>query len=433
MGLIKAITGAVGGILADQWLEYFYCDSMDENVLVTKGEKKRGKRSSNTKDSDNIISNGSGIVVNEGQCMMIVEQGKVVEFCAEPGSFTYNNTTEPSIFYGSLGKNLLDTFKNIGKRFTYGGEPGNDQRVYYFNTKEIIGNKYGTPNPIPFRVCDQNIGLDIDIAIKCFGEYSYKISNPMLFYSNVCGNIEEDFTRDRIDSQLKSELITALQPAFGKISAMGIRYSALPGHTTEIAEALNEILSEKWSKDRGISVFSFGVSSVKASEEDEKMIKELQRDAAYRNPNMGAAHLVSAQAQAMKDAAKNESGMGAMAGFFGMNMAQNAGGANAQNLYAMRAQQQNAQPSAQSFNSWKCICGKDNVGKFCVECGAKKPETEWKCACGSINSTKFCPECGKTRPQGFKCDKCGWVPKDINNIPKFCPECGDKFDAEDIK
>lgn len=431
MGLIKAITGAVGGVLADQWLEYIYCDSLDENTLVTKGKKKAGKRSSNTKGSDNIISNGSGIVVNEGQCMIIVEQGKVVELCAEPGSFTYNNTTEPSIFCGSLGENIKNTFKNIGKRFAFGGEPANDQRVYYFNTKEIMGNKYGTPNPVPFRVCDKNIGLDMDIAIKCFGEYSYKISDPMLFYTNVCGNVEEDYTRDRIDSQLKSELMTSLQPAFAKISEMGIRYSALPGHTTEIAQALDEILSDKWSKTRGISIASFGVSSVKAPEEDEKMIKELQRNATFRDPTMGAAHLVGAQAQAMRDAAKNEGNMGAMGGFFGMNMAQNSA-SNVQNLYAMGTQQ-NATAANDGQTTWKCACGKFNTGKFCSECGAKQPEIGWKCACGQLNNGKFCSECGKPKPRNFRCDKCGWEPENPDKLPKFCPECGDKFDENDVK
>ncbi len=406
MGLIKAGIGAVGGVLADQWLEYIYCDALDTNTLVTKGKKKTGKRSSNTRGSDNIISNGSGIIVNDGQCMIIVEQGKIVEFCAEPGSFTYNNTTEPSIFCGSLGENLKNTFKNIGKRFAFGGEPGNDQRVYYFNTKEIIGNKYGTPNPVPFRVCDNNIGLDIDIAIRCFGEYSYKISDPMLFYTNVCGNIEEDYTRDTIDSQLKSELLSALQPAFAKISDMGIRYSSLPGHTTEISQVLDEVLSDKWSKTRGISIVSFGVSSVKASEEDEKMIKELQRNAAFRNPTMAAAHLVGAQAQAMQDAAKNQGGMGAMGGFVGMNMAQGSA-SNAQTLFAMGAQQ-TAAPQTVPSASWKCVCGKDNSGKFCSECG-------------------------KPKPTGFKCDKCGWEPKSGDPLPKFCPECGDKFDENDVK
>ena len=319
MGLIKAAAGATGGVLADQWKEYFYCEALDADTLVAKGEKRTSARSSNKKGEENIISNGSLIAVNDGQCMIIVEQGKVVELCAEPGEFVYDTSTEPSIFCGKLGESLKKTFATIGKRFTFGGDTAKDQRVYYFNTKEITGNKYGTANPVPFRVVDKNIGLDVDIAIRCHGEYSYHITDPMLFYTNVCGNVADSYTRDEIDSQLKTELMTALQPAFAKISDMGIRYSALPGHTMEIADALNEVLSPKWHELRGVEIVSFGISSVNASPEDENMIKELQKNAVFTNPGMAAAHLVGAQAQAMQDAAKNESG--AMNAFLGMNMA----------------------------------------------------------------------------------------------------------------
>lgn len=440
MGLLKAGLGALSGVLADSWRDYFYCESMDADVLVAKGEKRAGGRSSNKKGTDNIISNGSIINVNDGQCMIIVESGKVVEICAEPGEFVYDTGTEPSIFYGNLSENIKKTFSEIGKRFTFGGEPAKDQRVYYFNTKEIIGNKYGTPSPVPFRVVDNNVGLDIDIAIRCHGEYSYRITNPMLFYTNVCGNVENEYVRETIDSQLKTELLTALQPAFAKISDMGIRYSSLPAHTMEIADALNDVLSAKWRDLRGIEIVVFGVSSVKASEEDEKMIKELQRNAAFRNPTMAAAHMVGAQAQAMQDAAKNESGMGAMGGFFGMNMAQNSGGMNAANLFAMgqqqAQQQQQVQQSAQS--GWNCSCGQSgNGGKFCTNCGKPKPaDNSWVCSCGTANSGKFCQNCGSQKPAGtpmYKCDKCGWEPEDPAHPPKFCPECGDLFDDNDIK
>ena len=344
MGLIRAAMGAAGGVMADQWKEYFYCEAMPADLLATRGWKRQSGRSANTKGNDNIISNGSIVAVADGQCAMIVEQGKVVDMCAEPGEYTYDTGSAPTLFSGDLSESIGAVFQNIGKRFTFGGEAPMDQRIYYFNTKELVGNKYGTPSPVPFRVVDQRAGIDIDIAIRCFGEYSYRITNPILFYTNVCGNVEEGYTRDEIDGQLKSELMTALQPAFAKISDMGIRYSALPGHTMELAEALNDVLSAKWGKLRGIEIVSFGVSSVKASEEDEQMLKEMQRNAAFMDPTRAAAHLVGAQASAMQTAAGNQGAGPAMA-FMGMNMAGAAGGMNAQNLYQMGAQQQAAAQS----------------------------------------------------------------------------------------
>ena len=428
MGLIKAATGSLGGILADQWREYFYCDSMDADTLMVKGVKRTGKRSSNTKGSDNIITNGSVIVVNEGQCMMIVDQGGIVEFTAEAGEFTWDASTEGSVFYGGFGEGLEKSWETFKRRFTFGGDTGKDQRVYYFNTKELIGNKYGTKTPVPFRVVDANIGLDMDVSLRCNGEYSYKITDPMLFYKNVAGNVSGEYTRSELDSQLKSEFLTALQPAFARISALGIRYSALPGHTLELADAMNQVLSAKWSGLRGISIVSVGINSVTASPEDEATIKELQKSAVFRNANMAAAHMVQAQAEAMKAAAANQGG--AMTGFMGMNMAQMSGGFNAAELYKMGQQSAPAAPAA-PVNGWKCKCGAVNTGKFCTECGASQG---WTCSCGAVNKGRFCSECGAKKPANepqYRCDKCGWEPEDPKNPPKFCPECGDRFGAED--
>ena len=438
MGLISAGLNALGGTLASQWKEYFYQDSLPENVLAVKAKKKTRNRFGGSRyEDDNIISEGSVIAVADGQCMMVVDQGKIVEFCAEPGEYIFDKDAEPSIFYGPFSTDKLkEILKRTFDRLSFGGQAGRDQRVYYFNIKELVGNKYGTPNPVPFRVVDRNIGLDVDIAIRCFGEYSYRVTNPMLFYTNVCGNVAEAYTRDQIDSQLKTELLTALQPAFARISEMGIRYSALPGHTQEIADALNDVLSEKWINLRGVEIVSFGVSSVTASEEDEAMIKNLQSAAALRDPNMAAAQLAGATAQAMRDAAKNENG--AMMGFMGMNMAQQAGAANVASLFQMGAQQPAAQPAAPA-NGWKCPqCGAMAQGNFCPECGAKKPaENGWACpACGTVNKGKFCTECGAKKPAGaplYRCDKCGWEPLDPAHPPKFCPECGDPFDENDIR
>lgn len=469
MGLIKAGIGALGGTLADQWKEFFYCEALPKDVLMRKGEKRISGRSSNTKGNDNIISNGSGIAVADGQCMIIVEQGKVVEVCAEPGEFTYDTSTEPSIFAGSLGDSIKQTFQTIGKRFAYGGDTGKDQRVYYFNTKELIDNKFGTPNPIPFRVVDSKIGLDIDVSVRCSGVYSYKIADPLLFYTNVCGNVTTEYTRDELDSQLKTEFVSALQPAFGRLSDLEMRPNQIPTHTTELEEAMNASLSAKWGELRGLKVVSIALGSVTLPEEDAELIKQAQRTAIMRDPTMAAATLVGAQADAMKAAASNEAG--AMTGFMGMGMAMNAGGMNAQNLFAM-GQQQPAQqaapaaPAAPAQNGWKCSCGAVVSGKFCPECGSKKPEPvqagAWKCACGATATGKFCPECGAQKPADadgwtcacgavnkgrfcqncgaqkpagvpqYRCDKCGWEPEKGTTPPKFCPECGDPFDNGDI-
>ena len=441
MGLLKALMGSVGGTLADQWKEYFYCDSLPEDVLAVKGKKRVSGRSAN-RENDNIITNGSVIAVADGQAMMIVDQGKVVEFTAEPGEFTYDASSEPTIFCGDLGTSIMETFKTVGKRFTFGGEKAKDQRVYYFNLKELVGSKYGTPSPVPFRVVDRNIGLDWEISVRCFGEYSFHICDPLLFYTNVCGNITEDYTRDRLEGQMKTELLTALQPAFARISEMGIRYSSLPAHTMELADILNQVLSKKWRELRGIEIVSFGVSSIKASEEDEKMLKDMQRTAVFSNPNMAAAYDVMARGDAMKAAASNTAG--AATGFMGMGMVQNmGGGTNAAQLFQM-GQQQAAKPAAApasapapAAESWKCSCGATATGKFCTECGAKRPEAPagWTCSCGTVNQGKFCTECGAKKPSAapqYRCNKCGWVPADPKNPPRFCPECGDPFGAEDV-
>lgn len=440
MGLIKAGAGALGGTLADQWKEFFYCDAMEKDVMVTKGRKRTTSRSSNTKGNDNIISNGSVIAVADGQCMIIVEQGKIVEVCAEPGEFRYDTSTEPSIFAGSLGTSILETFKTVGKRFTFGGDTGKDQRVYYFNTKELVDNKFGTPNPIPFRVVDSKIGLDVDVSVRCSGVYSYKIADPLLFYTNVCGNVEQDYTREELDSQLKTEFISALQPAFGKLSDLELRPNQIVSHNIELEEAMNAALSKKWGELRGLKVVSIALGSVTLPEEDAEMIKQLQRNAALQNPTMAAATLVGAQSDAMKAAASNSSG--AMAGFMGMGMAMNAGGMNAQNLFAMGQQQQAAQPQpAQQpqTGGWTCSCGAFvAAGKFCPECGKPKPASAmnngWTCSCGSVNKGRFCSNCGAKKPEGaplYRCDKCGWEPEDPTHPPKFCPECGDLFDEND--
>ena len=442
MGLIRAAAGAAGSTMADQWKEFFYCEAMDKEVMVVKGTKRTSSRSSNKRGSDNIITSGSGIAVADGQCMMIVEQGKVVDICADPGEYTYDASTEPSIFAGSLGEGIRRTFQTIGKRFAYGGDTGKDQRVYYFNTKELIDNKFGTPTPIPFRVVDSRIGLDIDVSVRCHGVYSYRIADPLLFYTNVCGNVEQEYTREELDSQLKTEFVSALQPAFGRLSELELRPNQIVTHNTELENAMNEVLSAKW--ERGLKVVSVALGSVTLPDEDAEMIKQAQRTAMMRDPSMAAATLTGAQADAMKAAASNSAG--AMTGFMGMGMASNAGGLNAQQLFEMgqnqqaQAAAQNTQPQqkiqpAADGDSWTCSCGAVSTGKFCPECGAPRPADEsWTCSCGTVNKGKFCMNCGARKPEKkmrYRCSKCGWEPADPENPPKFCPECGDPFGTED--
>ena len=464
MGLIKAGIGALGGVMADQWKEFFYCDSLENDVLMVKGSKRVGGRSSNTKGSDNVISNGSGIAVADGQCMIIVEQGKIVEVCAEPGEFTYDSSTEPSIFSGKLGDTIKETFKTIGKRFTYGGDTGKDQRVYYFNTKEILDNKFGTPNPFMFEVANKRLGLYRSVQVRCNGIYSYRITDPLLFYTKIAGNVGDEYRREEIDNQLKTEFISALQPAFAMLTELELRPAQIPAHTTELKDALNKALAVEWTQRRGISVESIALNPITLTEEDMKKINQMEDAATYgSNAFMMAGRMAESTANAMEAAASNKAG--AMTGFMGMGMAMNQGGNNAaQQFYNMGVQQQQAK---QQENGWACSCGKTVVGNFCPECGAKKPEPEnkgawrcscgttatgkfcpecgakkpadtegWTCSCGTVNKGKFCSECGAKKPADavqYRCDKCGWEPEKGVQPPKFCPECGDPFDNNDIK
>ncbi len=429
MGLISAALNSVGGVMADQWKEYFYCESLPADVLMVKGQKVLGNRSSNTKASDNIISNGSGIVVADGQCMMIVEQGEIVEFCAEPGMFTWDSSTEPSIFTGKLGTALKETFKAIGRRFTYGGSTGKDQRVYYFNTKELLDNKFGTQNPVPFRIVDRNVGLDIDVSVRCAGVYSYVIADPMIFYTKICGNVSSEYRRDQLDNTLKTEFISALQPAFAKLSAMGLRPSEIIAHNTELEAAMNEVLSEKWGALRGLKIVNVALATVTLPEEDQEYIKKLQLANAYgSSAQIGAGTITQAYGEALVAGAKNENG--AMAGIMGMGMVGAAGnvGAGAINsLYGQAAQQQAAQQAAPA-GGWTCpACGKVNTGNFCPSCGAKKPEAAagWTCpTCGKVNEGNFCTNCGTKKPEAsgsWFCPTCG-----KENTGNFCSGCGTK-------
>jgi len=439
MGLIKAALGSASGVMADQWKEYFYCDSIPADVLMVKGQRRNSGRSSNTKGGDNIITDGSVINVADGQCMMIVESGKIVDLCDVPGEYTYNTGTEPSLFNsGKLADNLGVIFSEMGKRFEFGGEAPKDQRIYFFNTKHILGNKFGTASPVPFRVVDRRAGIDIDIGVKCFGEYVFRIVNPMLFYKNIAGNAADQVKRQQLESKMRTDFLQELQPAFAKLSEMGIRYSAIPGHTRELADVMKGFLSAEWGVNMGLELVDVNLASIKANEEDEAMIKEMQRAAAYTNPDLAMASRVAAENQAMKDAAKNAGG--AAVGFMGMNMVGNMGGNTMQTMYRMQQNRQAqmgvpnpevvaAQNNPNNAMGWKCAnCGAMNTGKFCAECGSPKPVADvWKCAnCGTENKGKFCAECGSPKPADkLVCSNCG--AEAANPNAKFCPECGTPY------
>lgn len=467
MGLIKAGFAAANSTFADQWKEFFYCDALGADVLVRRGQKQIGRRSSNKRGNDNIISNGSGIAVADGQCMIIVDQGKIVEFCAEPGEYTYDTSSEPSLFSGSLGEGIKNTFRTIGKRFTYGGDAGKDQRVYYFNTKEIIGNRFGTPAPIMFDVVNRAIGMRRTVQVRCNGIYSYTITDPILFYTKVCGNVEFEYTRDKIDEQLRGEFISALQPALAALSEQELRPAQLPAKATELKAAMNEALRAEWVESRGITVEKIALNPITLTDEDMKKINQMEDAATLgQNPFMMAGRMTDSTAAAMENAASNPNG--AVGGFVGMGMGMNLSGMGgfgaAQGFYNTGVEMQKAQAQSAPKDTWKCACGAQASGKFCAECGAKKPvaakngwvcscgaeafgnfcpecgakkpDDGWVCSCGAKNLGKFCSECGAKKPAGaplYICDKCGFKPEDPHDPPKFCPECGDRFDDADIQ
>ncbi|MCM1217870.1 MAG: SPFH domain-containing protein [Lachnospiraceae bacterium] len=461
MGLIKAAKDAISTMLADQWREYFYCDSLSNDVLMVKGQKRITEgRNSNTKGVDNIITNGSVIAVNEGQCMIIVDQGGIVDVCAEAGEFVYDHSSEPTIFYGGLGEGVKQSFSNIGRRFTFGGNTAKDQRVYFFNTKEIMNNLFGTPSPIPFRVLDRNTGYDFDTAVKVNGQYSFKIADPILFYTNVCANVTDSYKKTDLLTTLKSELLTALQPALAKVSAQGVRPYEIPGFSADICKYLAEELSQQWTELRGLVMVKMTINSADMPAEDRQRFQKWQDTAMLRSADMQAARQSEAMATMIENtnlSGGNGSGGGSpMEGAMNMMamgmMGNMMGGGNAfGNMMGGNRQQAPMQQSAQqgmpqmqapgagagaAVLGWTCQCGRaDNRGKFCMECGKPKPsDAGWTCGCGTVNQGKFCTECGNKKPEGaplYKCDKCGWEPEDPAHPPKFCPECGDVFDESD--
>ena len=456
MGLIQAALGAGANVLGNQWKEFFYQDAIPTDTLMVAGKHMVTGRSSNTHGEENVISNGSKIVVADGQCMIIIQQGKITEIAAEPGEYEFKTDLSPSIFGGNLKEGLVGSFKQALSNFSYGGMTGVVQKVYYINTRLIMDQKFGTPQPIYFRVLDSRINYDTDMALRVHGTYSFQITDPVLFYTNIAGNQASCYKLSSIEGQLKSEFVDALQDGLALVAEDGLRPSGLPAKKQQMVAAMNNVLKDRWVDTYGIEVRTITMAPPTMSKEDEDSLKELQKAAALANPLLAAGSMVNAQNQAIQTAAGNSAG--AMTGFMAMGMAQNAGGMNANNLFAMGQQAgagippvQQAAPAAPApaaapaaapaseapkMGAWTCTkCGTSNTTKFCQECGAPKPaDTGWTCECGTLNKAKFCAECGKPKPAGeptYKCDKCGWEPEDPKNPPKFCPECGDIFDDND--
>ena len=414
MGLIKAALAAGSSVLADQWLEYIYCERMEDNVLMRKGVSK--KEGSNTKGTDNIITNGSKIVVGEDQFLIVVSDGKIVDFTAEPGQYTFDQGTEPSMFYGGFGKGLIESFKKFGERFTTGGVAPHDQRVYFVNTRLIKGNKFGTTTPIPFR--DSEFGMTVDI--RCYGEYVMEITDPLAFYHSYGGNIEEDYVIDEsFKDTFLADFLQALQPALAKVAMQKISYDMLPGAVTEISAAVKECLQDTWGS-QGINVERVSIASATPTEESADAIKAAQGDRLYAmNPAMQGARANAAASEALVEAASNEGG--AMTGFMGMGMLNQGGamfGAN------MSAQTQNTEP----MNTMNVVGG--GVETPITEepkVEETKPEGVACPNCGNIITANFCTECGTKKPEEPKekfCTNCG--EKALENA-KFCMNCGTKL------
>ncbi len=425
MGLIRAAVQAGSSTLADQWKEYFQVDSMSADQLVVKAHKiTKGK---NNRGSDEIISNGSVVAVGDGQVALIVEDGKIVEFCAEPGRFVWDESATPSMFCGGFFKGLIDSFKEFGERFTFGGDRSRTQRVYFVNTKEIMDNKFGTTTPMMY---DDPYYRTV-LYIRYFGQFSFRIVDPIKFFTSISGAVGEIYTKENMLGMCRDEFMTALDSALAQLSADGIKFSQIPMKQREIAKYMSDTLDEEWTARRGLDVVSVAIAKVTPDDDSKKRIQEFDTNVMHAGPEAMAGGLAYAQMQAMQKAASNSAG--AMTGFMGMGMMQNAMGNSAGNQGDLLATAQKIKEEkdaanapkavpASSNGAWKCSCGAENSGKFCAECGSPRPaSTEWTCSCGKVCVGKFCANCGSPKPADEWTCSCGSV-----NKGQFCPNCGNK-------
>lgn len=463
MGLIKAALGSIGGTLGDTWLDAVKCEDMQNSVLMVKKTTKNG-----------VVSKGSRIIVNPGQVALIVDNGVILDGSAEPGAFIFDDSSSPSFFGGDFG----DVFKEMWERFKYSGSPAREQAIYFFNSKEIIDNKFGTPAPIPYKDWGHpnfnprnNTMYPMAVGIKAFGTYTFKIANPFVFM-NAVGGTAVRYTKEMLTEQIRSEFIAVFKNTLAELGSNEYKIEAmdLPHKDDEILAAMQSKNYDAKIKERGIAILSVAVESIKFDEDSEKKVRDYELSDAYTQ----SGYMAGATGRAMENAAKNSAG--AMGGFVGLGMAQGAGvgaAGNAAGMMAMQSEQirqaQQAAGQTEASGGWKCDCGeehnsgkfcascgkakptgtgtwecgcgkKDNKGAFCSECGKKRPDNKpedgtWLCSCGAENKGRFCAECGEKKPSGavqYKCDNCGWEPEDKSNPPKFCEECGDTFDDSDI-
>ena len=423
MGIIRALKETVGGSFADQWLEVIEPEDMGDQTVMTRGIC-TGK-GSNKKGSRNVISNGSVIHVYEGQFMMLMDGGKIVDYSAEPGYFTVDNSSMPSMF----GGNLDEVIRNSFDRFRFGGTTPTAQKVYYLNLQEIKGIKFGTRNPINYFDNFYNA----ELFLRAHGTYSIKITDPIRFYVEAIPKNREQVEIKDINEQYLYEFLDALQSSINQMSADGVRISYVSSKSRELSKYMADTLDEDWRQNRGIEIQSVGIASVSYDEESQKLINMRNQGAMLGDPMVREGYVQGAFARGMEAAGKNPGG--STVGFMGMNMASQMGGTMASSMSAANVQQMQMNQAARQAeeekkakekeatrekDSWICSCGHENTGKFCSECGQPRPVKEtWVCSCGHENTGKFCSECGAPRPAGEWVCSCGH-----KNTGKFCSECG---------
>ena len=423
MGIIKAFFGSLGGGLADQWQEVIEADNMSDTTVFTKGVKvrKNDKRSSNKRGTEDLISNGSVIHVYPNQFMMLVDGGKIVDYTAEEGYYKVDNTCTPSMFSGQFGDSLKETFS----RFRYGGVPSQKQQVFYVNLQEIKGIKFGTPTPVNYFDNFYNS----ELFLRAHGTYSVKVTDPLLFYSEVIAKNADRMEIKDINEQYLSEFLEALQAAINQMSVDNIRISQVASKSRELSKYMASELDEDWKRMRGFEVQSVGIASISYDEESKKLINMRNQGAMMGDPTVREGYVQSAIARGMENAGSNPGG--SAQAFMGMGMGMGAAGsfmsaASATNAQQMQRQAEERQ-AAQKADGWTCKCGAVNSGKFCSECGSQKPAAAggWTCKCGAVNNGKFCSECGSPRPadDSWFCTECGH--KNAGSA-KFCGECGNK-------